>query len=1088
MIETSVRAYICHRSCWVVLFAALGAPTVNGSTPEQVPRRSEVIRVPIVRSTEIRFRKLSDPQELSQVRVDSIVQDSQGFLWFGTWNGLNRYDGYKCKVFKHEPGNDRSLSGTRVYSLFRDHGGNLWIGTDQALDRFDPFTETFQHYRLDRPGDNADLSIVDHISEDSHGSLWLSTQNGLFRLDTETGRMTNYRHVPADPLSLGDNDIKSTGEDRSGVFWVATSRSLDEFDRQTGRVKRHIDTGESGVGLWFHEDRDGTFWIIYGSSGQIATLDRNSGTLIPYKYEVPAGLSPPNQAYAMLEDHDGTMWFGMAGGLMRFDRAHQRFVTYTHDPSDGDSIAENRVIALFEDREGNIWIGLHQSEPNFFRKKPLPFENLTRQLNCRDGANSGLVSAVFADPQGYLWLAVDRRLHRINRRTGGCSTLKEADNSEVLSIIGQGPDTLWFGNAAPGLLKYSIHTRRSTGYRHNRTNQITLCSGVIDQLLIARDGTLWAATWDGLCRFDAATQHFTTYKPAANARGLAYYSIDQGPDGSIWLGGNLGLHRFDPHTHAFKVWNHHSDSSDSISDNRVNAVFFDHSGRLWVGTQNGLDQLDSKSGEITKYDQRNGITGNAISCILEDTHGNLWMSTNKGISTLNTETRRFANYTVADGLPGPDLTGWGSCYTSAAGEMFFAGFGGATAFFPDRVEEDQFALPQTVLTDFRLFGAEVDPGPKSPLHKSINHAYALTLSHEQNIFSVGFSALSYLNPATNRYRYMLEGLDQNWNEVGSDRRFATYTTLPARKYAFRVEGATSRGAWDEPGAILHIEILPAWWNTPWFRIACLAALLLLLTAIYIYRKRLRKKENEQIERLRQAQTDLDRSSRVIAMGELAASLAHEIKQPIGAAVTNAEACLHFLDRDQPDLPEAHEAALEMGRDARRAADIIEHVRSLYRKGTSPREIVDVDEVIREMVVMVQKEANRHSVTLHTDLIEGLPMVIADRVQLQQVLMNLMLNGIEAMRDAGGELTIKSQLADDGQLLISVSDTGVGLPTGKETEIFNAFFTTKSQGTGLGLAITRSIVESHRGRVWATANSGPGATFQFTLPQKKAAHT
>jgi signal transduction histidine kinase len=248
-----------------------------------------------------------------------------------------------------------------------------------------------------------------------------------------------------------------------------------------------------------------------------------------------------------------------------------------------------------------------------------------------------------------------------------------------------------------------------------------------------------------------------------------------------------------------------------------------------------------------------------------------------------------------------------------------------------------------------------------------------------------------------------------------------------------------------------------------------------------------KQTETERERLRQELARLAHLNRVSTLGELTASLTHEINQPMGAAVTNAQACLRFLDRDQPDVPEAREAALEMVRDATRAADIIDRVRSLYRKGSSKLEMVDVNEVIREMVVMLRNEANRYSVTIRTELDETVPQVIADRVQLQQVLLNIMLNGIEAMRDMTGELSIKSQLAENGQLMISVSDTGVGLPTGKDTEIFNAFFTTKSQGTGLGLAITRSIVESLGGRVWAIGNTPRGATFQFTLPAKMAAH-
>jgi len=248
----------------------------------------------------------------------------------------------------------------------------------------------------------------------------------------------------------------------------------------------------------------------------------------------------------------------------------------------------------------------------------------------------------------------------------------------------------------------------------------------------------------------------------------------------------------------------------------------------------------------------------------------------------------------------------------------------------------------------------------------------------------------------------------------------------------------------------------------------------------------RKEAEEERERLRQVQADLAHVTRVNTMGELTASLAHEIKQPIGAAVTNAQACLRLIDRNEPDLVEAREAALEMIKDAKRAAEIIEHVRSLFRKSSSRQEIVEVNEVIREMIVMLQKEANRCSVRMSTDLADGSTSVMADRVQLQQALMNLMLNGIEAIRDATGELSIQSQLEEDGEVLISVSDTGVGLPSEKTDQIFNAFFTTKSQGTGLGLAITRSIIESHGGRVWAVSNPGPGATFQFTLPVRETA--
>jgi signal transduction histidine kinase/ligand-binding sensor domain-containing protein len=734
-----------------------------------------------------------------------------------------------------------------VYSLFKDHSGNLWVGTDELLDRFDPETESFTHYKLDKSATNRLSSIVTHISEDSSGNLWMSTRNGLFRLDPNSGELKNYVHDPADPFTLGDTDIRSTGEDRNGNFWVGTSRTLDEFDRQTGKVKRHIDMGESGIGLLFHEDRFGVFWVICGSLGQIATLDRKTNRLTRYDYEWKIGPAQTNQAYSMLEDGNGTMWFGTgAAGLMKFDRRNQYFISYRHESGDTETFSENRVVALFEDRAGKIWTGLHQAEPNYFPNRPLPFENLTRLSQSRERQLSGLVTAIYEDGRGVLWLGVNRQLERLNRKTGQISPLKDADNSEVYSIVPDGSDVLWLGNARPGLLRYNVKTGERKGYRHNPADPTMLCSGVIDQLLIDHQGVLWSATWDGLCRLNSLTDHFTKYTPAAERRGLNYYAITQGPDGGIWLGGNLGLHRFDPQTKTFTLYTHHPEDPASISDNHVNAVFFNHSGALWAGTQNGLNKFDSATGTFRSYDQRHGMSGNVVSCLLEDSRGTLWMSTNKGISSFKTNTERFSNYTTADGLPGPDLTGTGACYKSSGGEMFFAGFSGATAFFPDRVTETAY-VPQPVLTDFRLFGSSLIPGRHSPLKVAINRASAIALSHSENIFSIEFSALAYLNPGTNRYRFKLDGIDKGWREVGSDERLATYTTLPAGNHTFRLEAATSRGPWS-PDVILAIKTLPPPWQTSWFITCCIAAFCGILGLIYRLRlKQLSAQFNMRLE-------------------------------------------------------------------------------------------------------------------------------------------------------------------------------------------------------------------------------------------------
>jgi ligand-binding sensor domain-containing protein/signal transduction histidine kinase len=810
-----------------------------GTSPLDSPVDTATIRLPVVEGKDIRFARISSSQGLSEVRVSDIVQDDQGFIWFGTWNGLNRYDGYNFKVFKHDPERQESLSGVYIYSLFKDRAGTIWVGTDQSLDRFDRLTEKFSHYHFDVPDSSGLPTTVNQISQDSSGMLWLSTRKGLFRLDPVTGKTKHFYHDPGDPSSLGDNDIKSTGEDRAGRFWVGTTQTLDEFDRNTGKVKRHVLTGESGIGLWFHEDRFGVFWIVYGPDGSIATFDPKTNKLTRYGFDSRGPESDlKNPAYALLEDHEGTMWFGTAvRGLLKFDREHRRFISYHNLPGDNDSLAGNRVIALFQDREKNIWVCMHDVEPHFFATRPPPFTKFTNPSGSRNSISPGLVGALYEDRQGVLWVGVNRSLVRIDRKIGLSSSFQPDAGSEVLSIIEDEPDVLWIAGTNP-LLRYNRKTGELRRYIHDRSDPSTLCSGVVQRLLIDHRGTLWAATWDGLCRFHPLTQRFTTYKPDPKTRGLNYYAIAEDPQGNLWLGGNLGLHRFDPNTDQFTVYSHKSDDPHSLSDNRVLAIHFDRAGSMWVGTQNGLDKFNPRTNTFVVYNERDGMGGNVVSCILEGQRGLLWMSTNKGVSSFDPRTQKFSNYTVADGLPGPDFTGWGACFKSAAGEMFFGGFSGVTTFFADQVVADAVVanafVPPIVLTDFRLFGRPVTLSPGSPLKKAVNYTDTITLSHSQNIFSIEFSALSYFNAATNRYRYMLEGLDQKWNEVGSDQRLASYTTLPTGTYMFHVQGASRRGPWSEPGAQLRIQILPPWWATRWFRITCLVLILLLVWGVHRY--------------------------------------------------------------------------------------------------------------------------------------------------------------------------------------------------------------------------------------------------------------
>jgi PAS domain S-box-containing protein len=1174
-----------------------GRPPVNPSVAPQAHVEPRMITLPVVDGHDLPFTRLSTDEGLSQAKASYVVQDDQGFMWFATQDGLNRYDGYSFKLFVHDPGNPNSLSGVYVRSLFKDRDGVLWVGCDQFLNKFDRGTETFSKYPV---------PFVRHISQDGFGMLWLATVKGLYSLDPATGTIRQYSHNPNDPSSLSNNDVKSSGEDREGRFWVATSGHLDEFDRRTGKVTRDISLLEALSGFAFYEDRFGVFWIFHDSPHALSVLDRKTNTLTHYSFQDKDGpTSALTVIMSLTEDRNGALWVATHGeGLLKLDREHRRFIRYRNNPVDPTSLPDRNVENLFADREGSIWADLGRMGIVHFATDPLPFKRIPH-LASAEGTTEPFVGAIYEDRQGVLWVGTPEALNSIDRKTGQYASYRRtagpAINTDVISIHEDASGNLWAGTYDHGLLRLDRRTGKFQTYRHNPADPYSLSSNIVTRFLVDHNGTFWVATDDGLNRFNAATGGFTVYKLDPQKRVVSYLDIAEDRKGALWLGTNsLGLERFDPATGQFTRYEYDMNRPGTLSDNRVNSVHFDRSGTLWVGTQNGLDKFDSNTGTFTVYTRRDGLPGNAVGCILEDDHGNLWMSTNHGIARFDPRSTAVKSYSTAEGLPGPDLTGWGAGFKNRTGEMFFGGFNGATVFHPDRVADTSYA-PPVVLTEFRLSGSPVDIGGGSPLSKSISYTTRLTLSHEQRIFSLAFSALSYFSPGTNRYRYKLEGLDETWHEVGSDERLATYTTLPVGDYTFRVQGATSRGVWSEPGAAVIIKILPPWWSTWWFRVLCVVVLAALLGGFYQWRiqqlrreeKHLRdvvetipamafsarpdgstefvstpwldytglseisnlgsgwritihpddfdkhlnkwraslatgspfenearhrnahgtyrwllaravplrdkngnvlkwygiltdmedrKRAEQERERLRQLQADLAHENRVSMMGELAASLSHELKQPITAAIMDANTCLRWLNRDQPDLEEARKATTRTVNDGTRAAEIINRLRTFYKKGAPPEhELVDVNEVIREMLVLLRGQADGHSISLRTDLGAELPKVTADRVQLQQVLMNLMLNGIEAMKETPGKLTIKSELSQDGQLLISVSDTGVGLPAEKADQIFNAFFTTKPQGSGMGLAICRSIVEAHSGRLWASANNGGGATFQFILP-------
>jgi ligand-binding sensor domain-containing protein/signal transduction histidine kinase len=796
---------------------------------------SQSVQLPVVDADDVRFIHLSTTQGLSQTRVQQIVQDDQGFLWFGTQYGLNRYDGYKFKVFTHDSNRTDSLGGVYIQALLKDRSGFLWISADQTLDRFDPRTETFVHYRLQVPGSEAIQPTVLHINQDEDGAIWLATRTGLFRLDPGTGTTLLLKHNPSDPYSLTSSDVKSTWEDREHRFWIATGAGLDQFDRRTGRVKLHIPLDPPVRQCLVYEDRYGLLWLAYASGGGagLATFDAKMNILSRYTF---ANADIPGTAYtgvyAITEDHDGNLWIGTGGiGLLRLDRGNRRFLRYRNLPDDPESLAEDHVTALLEDNEGNLWVGLHSKEPNVFASRPRVFRHVIRSLGAHGGGES-LVSCVLRDRHGFLWIGSSSGLMRLDPQSGAATFIRTAEHgvsAGVISILEDPSGDLWLGTIGQGLKRFDPRTGRIKTYTHDDSDPESLSDDVVRGLRFDGPGRLWVSTWDGFDRFDVATERFTVQKLEPRR----YGAFVRDRQGNLWIGSySSGLTRFNPHQSQVTVFTH-ADHRGAISNNNVFSVFIDSRDQLWLGTQNGLDKLNP-DGSFSAYRQPDGLGGNAVNCILEDDSGDLWLSTNKGISRFEPGSGMFTNYSAADGLG--DLTGWGACFKSPEGEMFFGGFSGLIAFFPQKVVDSPSHAPIR-LTDFRINGRPVQIGPGAPLTKSILYMTGITLSDEQRVFSLEFASLNFLNSSATRYRYRMDGLDSQWNEVDSDQRIVSYTSLPSGTYVFHAQAAVGRGPWTEPGATLRIRILPPWWKSWWFTVTLGALLILLGWGAYSYRLR-----------------------------------------------------------------------------------------------------------------------------------------------------------------------------------------------------------------------------------------------------------
>lgn len=1113
MQDRQILRHLVHDGLWVVLLAC-----AIGCMPAGVHAQP---------TTQVVFERVEVANGAQPTPVTSIAQDAQGFMWFGTYDGLMRYDGERATTFRHDPEDTTSLSDDyiNIGGLYAAPGSDLWVGTRRGgLNRYDPIKGRFQRFKHhpDDPGSLAGDFVGDVLR--THGdTLWVGTIRGVSRYDATVPGFVTYQHDPEDAYTLSNNAVTSLAEDVEGTLWVGTRRGLNRYDAKQDRMVRYPLEAPGYAHpcddiFTLYADAEGRLWIgSWGGGLCVLDLKRSALAVFPGREGGTGQLSSP-QVSAIRPGEAGTMWVGTwGGGLNRYDPATGQFTVYRHDPMAPQSVSHDRIAALYRDRGGVLWVATWAGVDKVVPRKA--FAAYTYGPGTPYGLSHPTVSQVYEDRAGIQWIGtLGGGLNRLDPATGTVTVYRHSpadpgslSHDEVSSIVEDGTGNLWVGTFGAGLNRFNAATGSFTPYRHDPTDPNSVSSDLVYNLYVDRQGDLWVGTVDhSLNRYDPSTGHFVRYyadaqRPEALSAPTVWPMYED-REGILWVGTfDGGLNRYDRATQTFTRFVHDPSNPSSLSSNRVIAINEDADGALWVGTMGGgLNRFDRATGRFRAYGVAEGLPHAHVACILPGTEGTFWISTSQGLSRFTPATESFVNYTTADGLPGMAYY-FNACHAGQNGALFFGSDRGLLLFHPEEIV-DRATLPNVVITEFALYNTPV------PLDSVIASKRRIEVGYKDNFVAFQFGLLDYAAPQEHTFSYRLEGLDEGWVDAAG-RTYASYPNLPSGTYTFRVRGTNSEGVSQEAQMGLHIAT--PFWQQYWFH--GLSLLVVMLLVSYAYRRRtqaiqqrskrlaainahlhqemderrraevatqqaqqelLRQKqhEKEHIEaELERLQAQLVRQTRLATIGQVATGIAHELRNPLGA-VRNAA---YFIQRQFPGskptwFPYLNLIDHEIG-DANR---IINNILEMTRGKPPEVQAVDVRQLLLHTFAALERPEH-----VQLDL-DGIPAPFAIQVdphQFGQVLLNLMVNAVQAMGKAGGTITVTTS-RDEQQDTITIADTGPGIAPDLRPQVFEPLFTTKAQGTGLGLSISRQIVTSHAGTLDLGEGETGGAVFVIRLPR------
>lgn len=1041
------------------------------------------ICVSVSANTNMTFRKYQVNNGLSENSVQCILQDQQGFMWFGTKDGLNKFNGYEFKTFRNIPDIPHSIGNNFIRSLFQDKDGNIWVGTDQSIFIFDTLTETFSHFNPTTGNGVSISSAVTSIIAEDNTTIWIGTMTqGAFVYNLENGQLKQYVKGN-NKQSLHSNLVWRIYKDASNTIWIGTRNGLSRYYKETNTfitygsrtTKEYIDDPEI---LSISEDSDGDIWLGTWSGGLIK-YNKTTNTFTHY-------FGQSSETYithirAIFEYKKNELLVGSDDGLYLFNKITHKYQRLD-DQQDPNSVSDQNVYAIYQDRESGIWIGTYFGGVNYLSANSSIIEYYYPSYKGTSMSGKA-VSQFCEDKNGNLWIATeDGGLNYFNTQKKSFKTYLSRDKNDFLSYHNLHAltffrDELWIGTFSRGLDVLNINKQTVENYQFSPTDFNTIDDNCVFALLKSSKNELYVGTPFGLSKYNDNTNNFERIDEIRSF----VYDIIEDYQGHLWVGcyGD-GVYRYNPQNQQWTHFMHEQNNAHSICHNKIIAIYEDEKHRLWFGSEGGgLSKYNYDSQDFSTINTSNGLPNDVVYGILDDKYGHIWVSTNKGISCIDPNTLEINTLTQEDGLQSNQFN-YRSSFKAADGKLYFGGINGFNAFYPDQIQNNSY-VPPVHITDFELLEVDQPLEVDSSFNADLNIRKKIVLNHNQASFRISFVSLSFQAQSKNQYAYFMESLNTRWIENDNQRQ-VSYINLAPGEYTFRVKGSNNNEMWNPQEDYLSIVILPPWWKT---NTAYLLYFVLIILASYaIFRYYLNIVRLRQRIKLEEFQNEKEKEIYTSKINFFT-NIAHEIRTPVSLIRAPLDSILATGDGNT----ETHENLSVINKNTERLINLVNQLLDFRKIEKDNYTIaiskINLNQLIADTCYRFKPAAKKQAIQLICNMPDEHIFIDADKDSITKVISNLITNALKFTQSI---IRIEAERnREQNMVQIKVTDDGPGIEEQYQTKVFEPFFQIEKDinddqkyGTGIGLALSKQLIERHKGHIFIDSNANTGCTFVVEL--------